>query len=128
MHKVIDMRKLHKKYIFLNVFLIIYIMSLSVGYAYFSESIQVTGTAKTLEYSRMPLVPIVSTSSALVGGHYTAIGDYMSYNRMENPSYDVYEYYYTFDYTTFAEDLDYDFNSRLCLEFFCIISTGKQKT
>ncbi len=58
------MRKLHKKYIVLNVFLIIYILSLSVGYAYFSESIKATGTAKTLSYYTQPL--------KLVGPDYTS--------------------------------------------------------
>lgn len=65
------MRKLHKKYIFLNVFLIIYIMSLSVGYAYFSESIKATGTAKTLSYYTEPLkvgdLENVDTSNPKIG-------------------------------------------------------------
>ena len=89
------MRKLHKKYIELNVFLIIYIMSLSVGYAYFSESIQARGTAKTLSYYTQPLVPLGGAETGNIGDDNFAFlrGNQIIYKSTTSSSSKYYIYY-----------------------------------
>jgi hypothetical protein len=72
-------------------------MSLSVGYAYFSESIKATGTAKTLSYYTQPLKPATingdTSSSAKFGPESTTLGNDVTY-KSETHSHPYYYFYY----------------------------------
>lgn len=54
-------RKFHKSY-FLIVGLFLYVLSLSIGFAYFTESLKINGVASTMDYyssNKLPTEPII---------------------------------------------------------------------
>lgn len=68
-----------KKIYVISIIIFIYILFLSVGYAFFSESLTITGVASTVDYyegTKLPTTPIILDTT---NNHYTTESEHKNY-------------------------------------------------